>query len=102
MTLRFDLVILLSDESNRIDGEIDDEDISILFTTTLLRFIISLFSTPPSHSPVLSRFDLVILLSDESNRIDGEIDDERDRLVADHILAEARGDPELPRSEERW
>jgi len=29
MTLRFDLVILLSDESNRIDGEIDGEDVSI-------------------------------------------------------------------------
>lgn len=52
-------------------------------------------------SPLLSRFDIVLLLSDGTMRSDGE-DTERDRDVADHILREALGDAPASSEAQRW
>jgi hypothetical protein len=52
-------------------------------------------------SPLLSRFDIVLLLSDATLRSDGE-DTERDRDVADHILREALNDAPVPAATPRW
>ena len=55
-------------------------------------------------SPLLSRFDVVLLLSDEvSSHVNrGAYDETRDRQVAEHIIQEAIADPMATTDAKLW